>query len=91
MAVNPMLHAGVTGLTQGTKALQNIAEDIAELNLKGDPHTQANQGEPLHAHSVEDVAEAMVSLKLYQRDVQAAAKVVQTADEVLGFLLDVRV
>ena len=36
-----------------------------------------------------DVAEAMVEMKVYQRQVQASAKVVQTADEVIGFLIDV--
>ena len=36
-----------------------------------------------------DVAEVIVDLKVYQRQVQASAKVVQTADEVMGFLLSV--
>jgi flagellar basal body rod protein FlgG len=37
-----------------------------------------------------EAAEAIVDLKMRQRQVEASAKVVETADAVLGFLLDVR-
>ncbi len=88
MAVNPMLASGVSGISQGVKALDRIAQDIAELNVhRGNPSTQ--EGQPTPLGGLDDVAEAMLDLKLYQRDVQAAAKAVQTADEVIGFLLDV--
>jgi flagellar basal body rod protein FlgG len=90
MAVNPMLNSGVVGITQGMKALQGVAQDIAQLNVNADTSTTAGQGHCAPMSDVEDVAQAMVDLKLYQREVQAAAKVIETADEVVGFLLDVR-
>ena len=38
---------------------------------------------------IDEISAAVVDLKLYERQVQAATQVVKTADEVLGFLIDV--
>jgi hypothetical protein len=35
------------------------------------------------------LVDALTSLKLYERQVQASGKVIETADELSGFLLDV--
>lgn len=82
MAVNPMMEsARVNGLNSALKGLNRAAQEVAEFNV--DPATSSSR--PASA----DQAEALLSLKLYQREAQAAAKVVTTADAVLGFLLDV--
>ena len=39
---------------------------------------------------VDDSVEALLDLRTQMRQVQASAKVFETADEVIGFLLDVR-
>ena len=39
---------------------------------------------------MESATEALVDLKIYQRNVEAATKVIKTADEMVGFLLDIR-
>ncbi len=91
MAVNPMLTSAGNSIQQGIKALDSVAQEIAEMNL-GDSAAENSSETGAQAGPVtplKDTAEAMVELKLYQRQVQASAKVVQTADEVLGFLLDV--
>ncbi len=85
MAVNPMLTSAGNSMQNGLKALDSVASEIAGMNLG------AASGEEAVSTTLQDTAEAMLDLKLYQRQVQASAKVVQTADEVLGFLLDVRV
>ena len=95
MAVNPMLTAGANGIQQGLKGLENTAQDIAELNIDaaGERRESEQQGGSLPLSStdkIDDMAQAMVDLKLYQRQVQASAKVVETADAVIGFLLDVK-
>ena len=90
MAVNPMFVTGANAIAQGMKNLDSVAQEIAELNIKGSPSESAGDGETQSAGSVDDVAQAIVDLKIYQRQVQAATKIVQTADEVIGFLLDVR-
>jgi len=95
MAVNPMLNIGANAIAQGMKSLDSVAQEIAEMNITNNPSVSAGDGEARGSFSLsdsgpDDVASAIVDLKVYQRQVQAAAKIVETADEVLGFLLDVR-
>ncbi len=91
MAVNPMMEsvmsAGVHGMNTALKGVQAAADEIADLNM-----TAREAAAPGSAPSDDDVmglVDALTSLKLYERQVQAAARVVETADEVVGFLLDV--
>ena len=90
MAVNPMLTSGANGIQQGIKSLNNVAQEIAELNVNSNPSGSEADGARADTLPLDDLANAMVDLKLYQRQVQASVKVVETADEVIGFLLDVR-
>jgi len=89
MAVNPMMegvrNAGLNGMSSAIKGMKHAAQEVAELNVSA----SAPNGSRTHAE-VEDVMDALTQLKLYERQVQASAKVVETADEMLGFLLDVR-
>lgn len=96
MAVNPMMQGvRVSGLNSALKGMNQAAQDVAELNVDNDPVARTKAAvEPSKpaadsANAGDDRAEALVSLKLYQREAQAAAKVVVSADAVLGFLLDV--
>ena len=89
MAVNPMLNSGAVGIQQGVRAIESVAAEVAEFNQGSEPPKSTVSNPVAPAPNTEDVAEAMVDLKLYQRQVQASAKVVETADEVIGFLLDV--
>ena len=91
MAVNPMLVSGANGMRQSMDAFKDVAQEVAEFNLQSSPDEGGSASASGSPTSLQDTAEAMVDLKLYQRQVQASAKVVQTADEVIGFLLDVRV
>ena len=86
MAVNPMMeHARVSGMNSAIKGLNQAAQDVAELNVDrvGEGATDAP------APGSSERADALLDLQLYQRQVQASAQVVTTADAVLGFLLDV--
>lgn len=89
MAVNPMMesvfNAGVNGMNSAIRGVKQAAQEVAELNETG----SAEDASRTYA-DIEDVTDAITRLKLYERQVQASAKVVETADEVLGFLLDVR-
>lgn len=86
MAVNPLLSSGVNGIQAGLNGLENVAQEIAGMNVSDVSESQAGAAPTLDNPA--DVASAMVELKVYERQVQASAKVVQTADEVIGFLLD---
>ena len=72
------------------KGLESVAQEIAELNVKSSPSENAGDGETHPGFALDEMSSAIVDLKLYQRQVEAATQVVKTADEVIGFLLDVR-
>lgn len=75
MSISTTLQTGVQGVQQGIQGMEKAAGQIA----------QAATGE---AGSVGELAAPLVELKLYEQSVEASAKVVKTADEVLGTLLD---
>ena len=83
MAVNPILTSGINGVRSGMEGMADAAQEIAEFNLTSSdsPPTQT-------LDNPAEAAEVMIDLKVYQRQVQASAKIVQTADEVMGFLID---
>ncbi len=99
MAVNPMMEsarsaagvrgAGVDGIRAGLKGMEHAAQEIAELNSP--PRSAAPAAAPGAASSgsPDDAVEALLELRVHQRQVQASAKVVQSADAMLGFLLDI--
>lgn len=86
MAVNPMLTSGANSLQQSMKDLDDTAMEVAQMNAGDDGKRAAEPGS-----DVADKAEAMVELKLYTRQVQGTAKVIESADSAVGFLLDLRV
>lgn len=93
MAVNPMMDstrstvdarsAGVNGINAGLNGMAHAAQDVAELNLN------ESSARTSSSDRLSDTASALVDLRVYQRQVQASAVVVETADAVVGFLLDV--
>ena len=86
MAVNPMMEqARVNGMNSAIKGLNQAAQDVAELNVD----RIGDEAAPASAPEVAEQADALLDLQLYERQVQASAKVATTADAVLGFLLDV--
>ena len=86
MAINPMMNAGANGIQNGMRGLRQAAQDVAELNVAHELETSDKVAE--RPDRVKDSAEAVTELQLYERQVQASAKVVQTADAVIGMLLD---
>lgn len=80
MAVNPMLTAGMNGIQEGLRGMHDSAQTVAASNLSTDVE-QTSKSPP------DQVAEALVEMQVYARQVQASAEVVRTADEVMGFLL----
>jgi len=87
------MQTGLNGIQTGLKGLKRTAQDIAELNLddRANPTSDGGTIRPeTPTDKLADTAEAIVDLKVHKRQVEASAKVVQTADAILGFLLDVR-
>tara|TARA_R110002072_G_scaffold1130_11_gene9492 strand:+ start:1070 stop:1306 length:237 start_codon:yes stop_codon:yes gene_type:complete len=78
MNVNSTLQSGLQGIQSATQGVERAAKDIVRSGTDG-------------AVGQNNVVESLVDLQLYERSVQASAKVVKTADEVLGTILDTMV
>lgn len=76
MAVNSVLQTGVQGVQSSVRGIQDAAQKISQTGTPQGPQTAT------------DIVEPLVDLKLYEVSAQANAKVVQTADRMLGTLLD---
>lgn len=84
--------AGLSGIQAGQRRVEQAAGEIAGNSL---PPRQPEQSPP--AQQVEpsatprpELAENLVALAQGRNEVQAGARVVETADEVLGTLIDTR-
>lgn len=88
MAVNPMLSIGAEGIDRAMAGAERAAARIAGAERPGGS-PESSKAERVEPGS-RDQAEALLELKTYERQVQASAKVVKTADATIGFLLDTR-
>jgi hypothetical protein len=99
MAINPLMTIGVNAMQQGLKGMTKAAQDVAELNI-GDTSDDRAAAQSSRDAEVpiarpdddkDEAVDALTDVRLHARKVQLASRVVETADEVLGFLIDVRV
>jgi len=88
--------AGLSGIQAGQRRVERAASEIASNTLPTQPPAEtppAQQVEPSQqsqANTQADLAESLVGLTQGRNEVQASARVVETADEVLGTLIDTR-
>lgn len=80
--ISGLLQTGLGGVQDGMRRMEKAAGEIARA---GQP---INPDNPDQASG--DIAEPIVELKLYENSVKASAKVIKTADEVVGTLLDIK-
>ncbi len=85
--INSVVNSGLNGINVGLKGIANAAQDIAGLNVADVPDRETEPGNR-RAADVQDTVRPLVDLKLYKHQVEASAKVIATADSVLGFLID---
>lgn len=86
-------NAGVQGLQSASDGITESSVNIARAqtereNVEGSepaPETREAQSQPVN------VTEELVNLRVEQFNAQANTRSIQTADEVLGTLIDVRV
>jgi flagellar hook protein FlgE len=89
-------NAGLSGIQAGQRRVEQAASEIASNTLPTQPPAEtppAQQVEPSQqsqANTQADLAESLVGLTQGRNEVQASARVVETADEVLGTLIDTR-
>lgn len=82
MAINSVLNAGVQGLQQSQTKINRAANEIAQAPVNREPVQQT----PLQTTT--ELTEPLIEMRLEQRIFDASAKVVSTADNMLGTLLD---
>jgi len=81
------LNAGLNALQAGQRRVDQAAADIAGSSLPR-PEQAPDSSQP-PANDVE-LTTSLTELKVGKTEAQAAAKVIETADEVLGTLVDIR-
>ena len=88
--------AGLSGIQAGQRRVEQAAGEIASSAVTAPPANppqgpqQVNPGSESQANGSVDLAENLVGLTQGRNEVQASARVVETADEVLGTLIDTR-
>jgi flagellar hook protein FlgE len=88
-------NSGISSIQAGQRRLDQAAADIAS-NAVTPPEqpsstpapNQVNPAPSTAEQTRPDLAESLVALEQARNEVQAGAKVVKTADEVLGTLID---
>lgn len=78
MSSIPAMNSGIQGIQTGMNGLRKNAQQIASANI------------PQQAPDINDVTDPLVEMKLNKLEVEASAKVVQTASDMIGTLLDIK-
>jgi flagellar hook protein FlgE len=78
MAINSITGPALQGIQKGFQGMRRVASEIASTK-------QTRQSNPT------DLSRAMVEMKQHANQTRASVKVLQTADDMLGTLLDERV
>jgi len=76
MNLSSIQQTGLEGIQRGLQGIEKSASEIVKAGTTDDASGSASFVEPI------------IELRLYERSVEASAKVVKVADEVLGTLLD---
>ena len=75
--INSVLGSGLQGVQKGFSMVNQAADKIAKVGDSSDPSG--------------DLTESAVSLQQGKIQVQASAKVLETADKTIGSLIDIKV
>lgn len=81
--------SGLNAIQAGQRRVDQAAVDIAGNAVVPQPEP-VSQSQALEERSQADLAQSLVALTIGKTEAQAGAKVVETADEVLGTLIDTR-
>ena len=89
--------SGLNGIQAGQRRVEQAASDIAsnavtepQQTSQTPPQNQVNPTPQSAEQTRPDLAESLVALRVGENEVRASSRVVETADEVLGTLIDTR-
>lgn len=81
MQINSLLNTGIQGFKDATARASQAAQEIASQNINDSTVDSIDQN---------DLVSSLVDLKVAEMDAKANAKVIQTASDLLGAILDVK-
>lgn len=94
-----LVSSGLASMQQGQNRMNNAASDIARAGQQPDPAQQAlgqvangdqaPAAAPLETSRPVNLVDSLVELQQGRQEAEVGASVIDTADEVLGTLLDV--
>ncbi|TQV71832.1 hypothetical protein FKG94_19505 [Exilibacterium tricleocarpae] len=103
MTINTILNEGLNGIRQSQQEMLKAANEIARAGTTANPGSVAEiegNSSPTSIESSEGVrdntgggaglVEPLIDLRIQQRVFDASARIVRTADETLGTLLDTK-
>jgi hypothetical protein len=82
MSTIPTMNIGIQGIQNGMNGLRQNGQQIASSTIRNDATTSSPD--------VSDVTHPLVEMKLNALQVEASAKVVKTASDMIGTLLDIK-
>ncbi|ERI51022.1 hypothetical protein N878_24110 [Pseudomonas sp. EGD-AK9] len=90
-------NSGLSGIQAGQRRVEQAASEIASNAVsqppqgsQTPPQNQVNSAPQAAEQTRPDLAQSLVALRVGENEVRASARVVETADEVLGTLIDTR-
>ena len=89
MEISNAFDAGVAGQQRANSSIAESAQRIAELNVETSPAQQQATAESRTSVEPVNLTEEVVNLRVQEVQSQAAANVIQTADDVVGTLINI--
>lgn len=93
MQINSAFSSGVYGLNQASQQITESSERIANQPMSSEAESQLVNPEGANPNNyvAGPVTTELVNMKLAEVQAQASTKVIKTADEMVGSLIDVTV
>lgn len=91
MNIQSAFNSGVTGFNQATDRVAESANNIAQQQVtppKNEVEVKAETGNSFSQQR--PVTDDLINLRVAENDAKASARVIETADDVLGSLIDTR-
>ncbi|MDO8697069.1 MAG: hypothetical protein A2Y50_01615 [Pseudomonadales bacterium RIFCSPLOWO2_12_59_9] len=90
ISASSAFNSGLSSVQSGQQRVNQAATDIASASLPK-PVAESAAPNPSNSQAQQvDLASSLVDLQIGKEQVQAGAKVIKTADDALGTLLDIR-
>ncbi|WP_220149689.1 hypothetical protein [Psychromonas sp. B3M02] len=91
MEINSAFSSGVNSLNKASQQITESSDRIAKQTTSNQNSVQNPEGVNPHSYVSGPVTTELVNMKLAEIQAQSAAKVITTADDMVGSLIDVSV